>query len=183
MLVPGGFILTATYCINWCGTGMMALGEVYPAEPAAPTALTCRTSMAELHALCPPREFWPTGFLPMARSWLAPIPMAGWRCFRQTAEQPVWYRDWTPACASCSEDGRSLYVSDGVLPTSIYKVDLSTTPLGTKDRSGQVGTSKIISHCKACLNAALSTQCAPWTVLGERARCERARSVICWNTS
>ena len=51
VLVPGGFILTATHCINWCGTGMMALGEVYPAEPVAPTALTCRTSMAELHAL------------------------------------------------------------------------------------------------------------------------------------
>lgn len=32
VLVPSAFILSATHCIDWCGTGMMALGEVYPVE-------------------------------------------------------------------------------------------------------------------------------------------------------
>ncbi|SPE45190.1 hypothetical protein SBA7_70017 [Candidatus Sulfotelmatobacter sp. SbA7] len=30
VLVPGGFILTATHCIDWSGTGGMVLGDVYP---------------------------------------------------------------------------------------------------------------------------------------------------------
>jgi hypothetical protein len=32
VLVPGELILTATHCIPWRGTGMMALGEVYQTE-------------------------------------------------------------------------------------------------------------------------------------------------------
>jgi hypothetical protein len=32
VLVPGGFILTATHCIDWSGTGRMAMGEEYPTE-------------------------------------------------------------------------------------------------------------------------------------------------------
>lgn len=30
VLVPGGFVLTATHCIPWDGNGRMALGDVYP---------------------------------------------------------------------------------------------------------------------------------------------------------
>lgn len=32
VLVPGEFIITATHCIDWSGTGGMVLGDVYPAE-------------------------------------------------------------------------------------------------------------------------------------------------------
>src|ERR1039458_360260 len=32
VLVPGEFILTATHCIDWSGTGGMVLGDVYTAE-------------------------------------------------------------------------------------------------------------------------------------------------------
>ena len=32
VLVPGGFIITATHCVDWSGTGMMALGKIYLAR-------------------------------------------------------------------------------------------------------------------------------------------------------
>jgi hypothetical protein len=32
VLVPVEFIITATHCIDWSGTGGMAMGEVYTAE-------------------------------------------------------------------------------------------------------------------------------------------------------
>lgn len=32
VLVPGEFIITATHCIDWTGTGGMVLGDVYPIE-------------------------------------------------------------------------------------------------------------------------------------------------------
>ena len=32
VLVPGAFIMSATHCVPWRGTGMMALGEEYPTE-------------------------------------------------------------------------------------------------------------------------------------------------------
>jgi S1-C subfamily serine protease len=45
VLVPGGFILTATHCIDWSGTGQMAMGEEYPTEIKTPDGAKFRVGV------------------------------------------------------------------------------------------------------------------------------------------
>jgi hypothetical protein len=46
VLVPGGLIATATHCIEWVGSGMMALGEVYPSTVLCADKTTFRLGAA-----------------------------------------------------------------------------------------------------------------------------------------
>ena len=45
VLAPGAFILSATHCIPWRGTGVMALGEVYPTEIETPSGVKFRVGV------------------------------------------------------------------------------------------------------------------------------------------
>ena len=45
VLVPGGFILTATHCIDWSGTGRMAMGEEYPTKIKTPDGAKFRVGV------------------------------------------------------------------------------------------------------------------------------------------
>src|SRR5579862_4192191 len=46
VLVPGGFILTATHCIEWSGTGGMVLGDVYPTSIETASGAKFRVDVA-----------------------------------------------------------------------------------------------------------------------------------------
>jgi hypothetical protein len=48
VLVPGAFILTATHCIQWSGTGGMALGDVYPESITTADGVPFRVGLAAL---------------------------------------------------------------------------------------------------------------------------------------
>lgn len=51
VLVPGGFVLTATHCIQWSGTGGMALGDASPEPVRTPDGTQFRLGLAA----CDPR--------------------------------------------------------------------------------------------------------------------------------
>jgi hypothetical protein len=44
VLVPGGFIITATHCINWDGEGTMVLGDHYVERIKASNGATYKVS-------------------------------------------------------------------------------------------------------------------------------------------
>ena len=61
VLVHGGFYCHATHCIDWVGTGGMALGDVYPGNMLCADGTTFRLGVAPMSQAT----------LRCFRSWLA----------------------------------------------------------------------------------------------------------------